>query len=81
MPVGASSRSLICAISADRGLAGERVYLKGQFVRELHRTPIAAVCARKNRLDRCRSKRPAAAEPPLIGDFPAGYTPPARGAT
>jgi len=64
---------------ADRGTAGERYYLKGQFVvnfAEANR----AVLRPRTRLSDKVLHFPTAKSTRIIVEFPAGYSPPAQGA-
>lgn len=80
MPLGRLVASSDLIELADRGLAGERVYLKGQFVvnfADAHRAvlrPRAGLASAMLRLGGGASTR-------IIVEFPAGYRPPAQGAT
>jgi hypothetical protein len=66
---------------ADRGLAGERVYLKGQFVVNFTE-PNRAVLRPKTGLTEAVLKFAGGGQNlRIIVDFPAGYTPPTRGST
>ncbi|MEP6810393.1 MAG: hypothetical protein ABI992_09135 [Chthoniobacterales bacterium] len=65
---------------AQRGLAGERVYLRGQFVvnfAEANR----AVLRPKSNLAESVLRLGAPSSTRIVVDFPAGVTPPAQGAT
>ncbi len=65
---------------AQRGLAGERVYLRGQFVvnfAESHR----AVLRPKNKLTESVMRLGAPSSTRIIVEFPSGIAPPAQGAT
>lgn len=80
MPLGRLVASSDLNELADRGLAGERVYLKGQFVvnfADAHRAvlrPRAGLASAMLRLGGGASTR-------IIVEFPAGYRPPAQGST
>lgn len=81
MPVGRLITTSDLRDLADRGLAGERVYLKGQFVVNFTE-PNRAVLRPKNRLtDTVMQLAGGGQNVRVIVEFPAGYTPPARGAT
>ena len=82
MPVGRLIQTSDLGDLADRGLAGERVYLKGQFVVNFTEASRAVL--------RPKARLTDAVLHPLGGgqqsvrvvvEFPAGYTPPARGTT
>ena len=81
MPVGRLITMADLRDLADRGLAGERVYLRGQFVvnfTEANR----AVLRPKNKITESVMQQLAGGQNVrVIVEFPAGYTPPARGAT
>jgi hypothetical protein len=81
MPVGRLITTSDLRDLADRGLAGERVYLRGQFVvnfTEANR----AVLRPKNKITESVMQQLAGGQNVrVIVEFPAGYTPPARGAT
>ncbi|MEY2558707.1 MAG: hypothetical protein QOE34_2132 [Verrucomicrobiota bacterium] len=81
MPVGRLITTSDLRDLADRGLAGERVYLRGQFVVNFTE-PNRAVLRPKNRLtDTVMQFAGGGQNVRVIVEFPAGYTPPARGAT
>ncbi len=80
MPVGRLITTSDLRDLADRGLAGERVYLRGQFVvnfTEANR----AVLRPKNKITETVMQLAGGQNVRVIVEFPAGYTPPARGAT
>jgi hypothetical protein len=81
MPVGRLISTADLRDLAERGLAGERVYLRGQFVvnfTEQNR----AVLRPKNRLtDTVMQFAGGGQNVRVIVEYPAGYTPPARGTT
>ncbi len=65
---------------AERGLAGERVYLRGQFVvnfAEAHR----AVLRPKSNIAESMLRLGAPSSTRIVVEFPAGIAPPAQGAT
>lgn len=66
---------------ADRGLAGERVYLKGQFVVNFTEPNRAVLRPKTGITDAVLKLAGGGKNLRIIVDFPAGYTPPARGAT
>jgi hypothetical protein len=81
MPVGRLIQTSDLADLADRGLAGERVYLKGQFVVNFTE-PNRAVLRPKTRLtDAVLHPLGGGQSVRIVVDFPAGYTPPTRGTT
>jgi hypothetical protein len=81
MPVGRLIQTSDLGDLADRGLAGERVYLKGQFVVNFTE-PNRAVLRPKTRLtDAVLHPLGGGQSVRIVVDFPAGYTPPARGTT
>jgi len=65
---------------ADRGVAGERVYLKGQFVVNFADANRAVLRPRSKLTDTVLHFG-AGSSTRIIVDFPAGYTPPQRGST
>jgi len=66
---------------ADRGLAGERVYLKGQFVVNFTEPNRAVLRPKTGLTDAVLKLAGGGQNLRIIVDFPAGYTPPARGST
>jgi hypothetical protein len=81
MPVGRLIQTSDLGDLADRGLAGERVYLRGQFVVNFTE-PNRAVLRPKARLtDAVLHPLGGGQSVRIVVDFPAGYTPPARGST
>jgi hypothetical protein len=81
MPVGRLIQTSDLSDLADRGLAGERVYLKGQFVVNFTE-PNRAVLRPKTRLtDAVLHPLGGGQSVRIVVEFPAGYTPPARGTT
>jgi hypothetical protein len=66
---------------ADRGLAGERVYLKGQFVVNFTETNRAVLRPKTGLTDTVLKLAGGGQNMRIIVDFPAGYTPPTRGST
>jgi hypothetical protein len=66
---------------ADRGLAGERVYLKGQFVVNFTEPNRAVLRPKTGLTDAVLKLAGGGQNLRIIVDFPAGYTPPSRGAT
>ena len=81
MPVGRLIQTSDLRDLADRGLTGERVYLKGQFVVNFAE-PNRAVLRPKTRLtDAVLHPLGGGQSVRIVVEFPAGYTPPARGTT
>jgi len=81
MPIGRLIQTSDLGDLADRGLAGERVYLKGQFVVNFTE-PNRAVLRPKTRLtDAVLHPLGGGKSVRIVVEFPAGYTPPARGTT
>jgi hypothetical protein len=81
MPVGRLIQTSDLGDLADRGLAGERVYLRGQFVVNFTE-PNRAVLRPKTRLtDAVLHPLGGGQSVRIVVDFPAGYSPPARGTT
>ena len=62
---------------ADRGVAGERVYLRGQFVVNFSDANRAVLRPRKGLAD---SVLHFGSSTRIIVEFPTGYTPPRQGA-
>ena len=81
MPVGRLIQTSDLRDLAERGLAGERVYLKGQFVVNFTE-PYRAVLRPRTRLtDAVLHPLGGGPSVRIVVEFPAGYTPPARGTT
>lgn len=82
MPVGRLIQTSDLRDLADRGLAGERVYLRGQFVVNFAE-PNRAVLRPKTRLTDAVLHPLGGGQSSvrIVVEFPAGYTPPARGTT
>jgi hypothetical protein len=81
MPVGRLIQTSDLSELAARGLAGERVYLKGQFVVNFTE-PTRAVLRPKPRLtDTVLHPLGGGQSVRIVVEFPAGYSPPARGTT
>ena len=81
MPLGRLIQTSDLRDLADRGLTGERIYLKGQFVVNFTE-PNRAVLRLKARLtDTVLHPLGGGQSVRIVVDFPAGYTPPARGTT
>jgi outer membrane biosynthesis protein TonB len=66
---------------ADRGLAGERVYLRGQFVVNFTEANRAVLRPKTGLTDAMLKLAGGGQNLRIIVDFPAGYTPPTRGST
>lgn len=81
MPVGRLIQASDLNDLAERGLAGERVYLKGQFVVNFTE-PNRAVVRPKTRLtDAVLHPLGGGQSVRIVVEFPAGYSPPTRGTT
>ena len=81
MPVGRLIQTSDLGDLADRGLAGERVYLKGQFVVNFTEPNRAVLRPKKGLTDAVLHPLGGGKSVRIVVEFPAGYTPPARGAT
>jgi len=81
MPVGRLITLADLRDLADRGLAGERVYLKGQFVVNFTEASRAVLRPKTSLTDTVLKLAGGGQNLRIIVDFPAGYTPPTRGAT
>ena len=80
MPVGRLITTGDLNDVADRGLAGERLYLRGQFVVNFTESNRAVLRPRSNMAESVlRLGAPSSTR--IIVEFPAGYTPPAQGST
>jgi hypothetical protein len=66
---------------ADRGLAGERVYLKGQFVVNFTEPNRAVLRPKTGLTDAVLKLAGGGRNVRIVVDFPAGYNPPTRGST
>ncbi len=78
MPVGRLVTPSDLSEVADRGLAGERVYLKGQFVVNFAESNRAVLRPRSNTAQSVlRLGAPSSTR--IIVEFPAGSAPPAQG--
>ena len=78
MPVGRLITPSDLTDVAERGLAGERVYLKGQFVVNFAESN-RAVLRPKSKVTDTVLRLGAPSSTRIIVEFPAGYTPPAQG--
>jgi len=65
---------------AERGLAGERVYLKGQFVVNFSDANRAVLRPRTKLTDKVLHLGGGGSSTRIVVEFPAGYTPPQQGA-
>jgi hypothetical protein len=81
MPVGRLITPADLRDLADRGLAGERVYLKGQFVVNFTEPNRAVLRPKTGLTDAVLKLAGGGQNLRIIVDFPAGYTPPTRGST
>ena len=80
MPVGRLITTGDLNDVAERGLAGERLYLRGQFVVNFTESNRAVLRPRSNMAESVlRLGAPSSTR--IIVEFPAGYTPPAQGST
>jgi hypothetical protein len=64
---------------ADRGLAGERIYLKGQFVVNFSEASKAVLRPRASLTSKVLHLGGGSSSTRIIVEFPRGYTPPAQG--
>ncbi|MGZ4966384.1 MAG: hypothetical protein ACXV97_04345 [Chthoniobacterales bacterium] len=80
MPVGRLINTSDLGDIAEHGLAGERVYLRGQFVVNFAEGN-RAVLRPKNKLTDTVLHFGASSSTRIVVEFPAGYTPPAQGST
>jgi hypothetical protein len=81
MPVGRLITLSDVRDLADRGVAGERVYLKGQFVVNFTEPNRAVLRPKTGLTDAVLKLAGGGQNLRIIVDFPAGYTPPTRGTT
>lgn len=81
MPVGRLIQTSDLADLAARGLAGERVYLRGQFVVNFTEPNRAVLRPKKGLTDAVLHPLGGGQSVRIVVEFPAGYTPPARGTT
>jgi hypothetical protein len=81
MPIGRLITVADIRDLADRGLAGERVYLKGQFVVNFTASNRAVLRPKTGITDAVLKLAGGGQNLRIIVDFPAGYTPPTRGST
>jgi hypothetical protein len=78
MPIGRLINTGDLRDMADRGLGGERIYLRGQFVVNFNDANRAVLRPRTKLTDKVLHFG-AGPTPRIIVEFPAGYTPPAQG--
>ena len=81
MPVGRLITPADLNDLADRGLGGERVYLKGQFVVNFTEPNRAVLRPKTGLTDAVLKLAGGGQNLRIVVDFPAGYTPPTRGST
>ncbi|MFZ1217816.1 MAG: hypothetical protein WAO00_00915 [Chthoniobacterales bacterium] len=81
MPVGRLITPSDVRDLADRGLAGERVYLKGQFVVNFTEPNRAVLRPKTGLTDAVLKMAGGGQNMRIIVEFPAGYNPPTRGST
>ena len=78
MPVGRLITTADLNDVAERGMGGERLYLRGQFVVNFTESNRAVLRPRSNVAESVlRLGAPSSTR--IIVEFPAGYTPPAQG--
>ena len=81
MPVGRLITPSDLKDLADRGIGGERVYLRGQFVVNFTEPNRAVLRPKTGLTDAVLKLARVNQSIRVIVEFPAGYTPPARGTT
>jgi hypothetical protein len=81
MPVGRLITSADLQDLADRGLAGERVYLKGQFVVNFTEPNRAVLRPKTGLTDAMLKLAGGGKDVRIVVEYPAGYNPPTRGST
>jgi hypothetical protein len=82
MPLGRLISSADLRDLADRGLGGERVYLKGQFVVNFTEPNRAVMRPKTGLTDAVLNKLSGGGKDVrIVVEFPAGYNPPTRGST
>ncbi|MFL6567548.1 MAG: hypothetical protein ACJ8LI_00150, partial [Chthoniobacterales bacterium] len=79
MPVGRLITTSDLGDVADRGIGGERVYLRGQFVVNFAESNRAVLRPKGNMAESLLHLGPSSTR--IIVEFPQGYTPPAQGST
>ena len=81
MPLGRLITASDVRDLADRGLAGERVYLKGQFVVNFTEPNRAVLRPKTGLTDAMLKLAGGGQNMRIVVEFPAGYNPPTRGST
>jgi hypothetical protein len=81
MPVGRLITPTDLRDLADRGLGGERVYLKGQFVVNFTEPNRAVMRPKTGITDAVLKFAGGGKDVRIVVEFPAGYNPPTRGST
>lgn len=81
MPIGRLITTNDLKDLADRGLGGERVYLKGQFVVNFTEQNRAVMRPKTGITDAVLKLAGGGKDVRIIVEFPAGYNPPTRGST
>jgi hypothetical protein len=81
MPIGRLITSADLADLADRGLGGERVYLKGQFVVNFTEPNRAVLRPKTGLTDAMLKLAGGGKNVRIVVEYPAGYNPPTRGST
>lgn len=81
MPAGRLIATTDLSAIADKGLAGERVYLKGEFVVNFAENNRAVLRPKTGLADSVLHFGSGAQSARVIVEFPAGYKPPAQGST
>ena len=81
MPIGRLITSADLRDLADRGLGGERVYLKGQFVVNFTEPNRAVMRPKTGLTDAMLKLAGGGKDVRIVVEFPAGYNPPTRGST
>ncbi len=81
MPAGRLIATSDLPAIADKGLAGERVYLKGQFVVNFAEGNRAVLRPKTRLTDSVLHLGSGSGSARVIVEFPAGYSPPAQGST
>jgi hypothetical protein len=81
MPIGRLITSADLRDLADRGLGGERVYLKGQFVVNFTEPNRAVMRPKTGITDAVLKLAGGGKDVRIVVEFPAGYNPPTRGST
>lgn len=81
MPVGRLIQTSDLNDLAEHGLAGERIYLRGQFVVNFTETTRAVLRPKKGITDAVLHPLGGGQSVRIVAEYPTGRTPPARGAT